>query len=330
MRKESATGKKKFRAKAREIGYGKSSDATFLKCSYTRYADDFVIGISGPRALAERVRNLVARFLKQRLSLTLSQEKTIITRAKGGKIPFLGYLISHDNPRAYVYKRRYGGKYRIVKAYRGGRIRLQTNLDRVIANLHRKGFCERNGKSKPNFFYFQYPQSHTVNQTALIVRGIANYFRLADDFRQKISNVSYIVRESISKMFAAKFKLKTRAKVYAKAGKDLSKPIKSTRAPVGMTDERIERDAKEAGGKLEIKTIGIPFSKYREIPQPDTKPLARNWKPRKRGTETIPYPLTKAKVLGVRGRMVFKNAVCANCGSTENIEMHHVRKNIRY
>lgn len=326
MRGKSSDTKIKLRTKARKLGYGKTSDSSFLRCVYTRYADDFVIGISGPRALAERVRKLVARFLALRLKLQLSDEKTVITRAKRGKIPFLGYLISHGNPKAYIYSRRYQGKYRRIKAYRGGTIRLQVNLKRVITSLHHKGFCDANGNPVPNFKYFQYPQSHTVNHAASIVRGITNYYTLANDFRQATSQISFIIRHSIAKMFAAKYKLQSRAKVFAVADKDLSKPIKSSSTPVGMTDEKLARDAESAGGKVKVKIRGIPYSKYNQIPKPQLSPLARNWVPHDRRATHIPDPLTNVKTYGTQGRILLEGSVCANCGSTLDIEMHHVRK----
>lgn len=318
--------KEKLRVKARLAGYGKTADETFLRCSYVRYTDDFLIGISGPLKLVERVRKLFARFLAHKLKLKLSEEKTVITHAKSSKVPFLGYLISHGQPKAYTYKRRYQGKYRKIKAYRGGTIRLQVDSKRILAGLRRRGLCDGSGKPKANFLNLQYPQSHTVNQMASVVRGVANYYILANDFRQQMSKMVYIVRQSLAMMFAAKYKLRTRPKVFAIAGKDLSRVIKkSDRAPVGKTDEEVRKDAEKAGGMVETKIQGIPYSRYREIPLPDLKPLARNWTPKDRREGFIPYVVTKLH-LGLRARIGFENAVCAACGSSENIEMHHVRK----
>lgn len=326
IKKSDPEEKEKLRVKARLAGYGKTMDETFLRCSYVRYADDFLIGISGPLKLAERVRKLVARFLTHKLKLKLSEEKTVITHAKSNKVPFLGYLISHGQPKAYMYKRRYQGKVRKIKAYRGGTIRLQVDFKRIVAGLRRRRLCNGSGKPIANFPNLQYPQSHTVNQVTAVVRGIGNYYILANDFRQQMSKTAYIVRQSLAMMFAAKYKLRTRAKVFAIAGKDLSRAIKKPdRTPVGKTDEEVRKDAKKAGGMIETRVQGIPYSKYREIPLPDLKPLARNWTPKDRREGFIPYVLTRLH-LGVRGRIGFENAVCAACGSSEYIEMHHVRK----
>ena len=60
-----------------------------------------------------------------------------------------------------------------------------------------------------------------------ILRELANYYKLANNSRQMISHLNYIIRFSIAKMFAAKFRLGRIAKVSVLAGKDLSRPIKS-------------------------------------------------------------------------------------------------------
>jgi hypothetical protein len=58
-----------------------------------------------------------------------------------------------------------------------------------------------------------------------ILRGLANYYKLANNSRQMISHLNYIIRVSIAKIFAAKYRLGTIAKVFALAGKDLSRPM---------------------------------------------------------------------------------------------------------
>jgi hypothetical protein len=53
----------------------------FVKYRYVRYADDWLIGVWGTRAMAEQLKVDIARFLAN-LKLTLSPEKTLITNAR--------------------------------------------------------------------------------------------------------------------------------------------------------------------------------------------------------------------------------------------------------
>src|SRR5205807_7368304 len=66
------------------------NDPNFIRLKYLRYADDWLIGICGPRTLAEEVKEELKTFLGQRLKLTLSTEKTKITHARKEQAHFLG------------------------------------------------------------------------------------------------------------------------------------------------------------------------------------------------------------------------------------------------
>lgn len=57
-----------------------------------RYADDFVVLVSGTREVAEAEKDALAKFLKEELRLELSPEKTLVTDVRDG-FEFLGYRI---------------------------------------------------------------------------------------------------------------------------------------------------------------------------------------------------------------------------------------------
>lgn len=329
MARSSPEEKILLRKRARKVGYGDTQQADYRRLSYTRYADDFIIGIIGPKSLALRIKKLVAIFLRVKLKLTLSSEKTLITRCKGNHIPFLGFLIGIRASKAFIYKRRYGSKIRTIKSLRGGGIALYVDINKVLTRLAIKGFCDSMKNPTPNFYYLQFPQSSTLKEVASILRGISNYYLIADNFRASLSRISYIMRHSLAMMFAAKFKLRTRAKVFARAGKDLSGTLAS-KVPslaVGATDAQLIEHARKAGGDLKYggRIFRIPYARYHEIPYPDLKPLSRNWVPRNRRPEVIPDPLKVTYMRKVRMRTALEG-VCAKCGSEDRVEMHHVRK----
>jgi group II intron reverse transcriptase/maturase len=70
------------------------NDEGFRKLEYVRYADDFLLSFSGPKREATEIKEEIRKFLKDRLKLELSKEKTLITHARAGKAKFLGYEIS--------------------------------------------------------------------------------------------------------------------------------------------------------------------------------------------------------------------------------------------
>ena len=141
-----------------EIGY--------RNCKYIRYADDFVIGILGPRQIALEIRDKVKDYLKQELNVELSLEKTKITHITEG-IEFLGYIFSR---RQLFVKQSYGGT---VVTRKMTIPTLDVNMKRVIARLSDANFCEGDGNPVPAFRFLRFPQSYVNARVNYILRGLS-------------------------------------------------------------------------------------------------------------------------------------------------------------
>lgn len=70
-------------------------DPGFRRLKYVRYADDFVIGISGPLTLARDILSRVQHFLASELGLNLNMSKTKVTHFSSRPIFFLGTEIKY-------------------------------------------------------------------------------------------------------------------------------------------------------------------------------------------------------------------------------------------
>jgi len=230
-----------------EIGY--------RNCKYIRYADDFVIGVLGPRSMAMEIREKVKIYLKNVLNVELSLEKTKVTHITQG-IEFLGYIFSR---RQLFIKQSYA---RNVVTGRGKMTipTLDVNMKRVIDRLADANFCDKSGKPLPAFRFLRLPQSETNTKVNYILRGLSEWWSIAGNRRSAVARVAYIIRYSIAKVYAAKFKLKTVAAVFKKGGHDLSKPIGTkVKSVVGATNTP----------RAKTKAMpGILFARYHKIPKP--------------------------------------------------------------
>lgn len=178
----------KFGAKvARHLRQGDPMDPNFRRMHYVRYTDDFVITLIGAKKDAIKVKLDCAEFLKKELNLTLHEEKTLITNPRDNPIKFLGYLIQKTAPKVNVYHRRYGGKIRRVLRQTSGSIYLKVDNHKVKQRLAEKGFCNQSGYPIANFRYVSYTQFGAIVQINYILRGLANYYKLATNSRQIIS-----------------------------------------------------------------------------------------------------------------------------------------------
>jgi hypothetical protein len=82
---------KRLRQPAPSMPSRDPADPNFRRLWYVRYADDTLLGFSGPRAEAEEIKGQLTAFLRDTLKLELSQEKTLITHARTHAARFLGY-----------------------------------------------------------------------------------------------------------------------------------------------------------------------------------------------------------------------------------------------
>ncbi|WP_432838795.1 reverse transcriptase/maturase family protein [Dactylosporangium sp. CA-092794] len=85
---------RQLRKERRGIPGWDTHDPHFRRLRYSRYADDHLLGFTGPKAEAEQIKQHLAQFLRDDLNLELSQEKTLITHARTQAARYLGYEIT--------------------------------------------------------------------------------------------------------------------------------------------------------------------------------------------------------------------------------------------
>ena len=83
-----------LRKQARQLPSMDPRDPGYRRLRYVRYADDHLLGYTGPRAEAEQIKQRLATFLRDDLKLELSADKTLVTHARTGAARFLGYEIT--------------------------------------------------------------------------------------------------------------------------------------------------------------------------------------------------------------------------------------------
>jgi group II intron reverse transcriptase/maturase len=304
---------------ARKVGVG--NDPTYRRLGYVRYADDFLIGIIGPKSDAIQLRSKIQVFLKEKLNLELNLEKTKISHHITDKVRFLGYILGKSGRNVYTYIRQYGRIRKKVRVLRGGSPFLKVDMTNIIGRLKQKGFCHGNGYPIPNFYYLPEPQSAIIGKLSILLRGLERYYHLANNKRQQISRVNYIIRYSAAKLLAAKFRIRSIAKVFAKAGKDLGKRLSATK-PLGITDQALTEMEESVSGKASRRRkekSGLPFTRYSSIPRPNIGVTTGKAK-----KAHLQDPLLSLEWRTIRGSYTF-GLPCAICGTENGVEIHHIR-----
>ncbi|MGH7442850.1 MAG: reverse transcriptase domain-containing protein, partial [bacterium] len=167
------------------------TDPGYRRLRYSRYADDHILGFTGPKAEAEEIKNQLAVFLREELALELSQEKTLITHARTRAARFLGYEIiaRHDNSKLT------GGRRSL-----NGDIALRVPLDVITAKC---APYRRRGKPWHRPRLLNLDDYDIVRVYGAEYRGIINYYLLAQDV-WRFNALRWNAETSLLKTLAAK------------------------------------------------------------------------------------------------------------------------------
>lgn len=183
-------------------------DPNFVRIKYVRYADDWLIGVIGSHELAEEIKERVGKFLKDKLALTLSQDKTKITNARTEEAEFLGYRIRKGRGRdsQKTSKSTNGSGREFKRRSTGMEVVLKAPMDKLIKRLSSKGFCNGRGIPTHKAGWTMLDEDQIVSLYSSINRGIQQYYRPADNFAL-LARVQYILKYSCAKTLALKKKV---------------------------------------------------------------------------------------------------------------------------
>jgi group II intron reverse transcriptase/maturase len=205
---EKATARiKELYAKLRVTPCYEAIDESFKKIQYTRYADDFVIGVIGSKADAEEIKRRVGDFLKGELNLIMSDEKTKITHS-AELIRFLGYDLSVSRSKDCMRD-----KNGNLKRAWYGQVKLYVPKEKWFNKLleYKAMYIKKckNGKElwKPTYRgkFINMPDAQIVSQFNAEIRGIYNYYRLAINV-SVLDKFYRIMKASLYKTFGCKYR----------------------------------------------------------------------------------------------------------------------------
>lgn len=206
---------------ARKFSSINFEDPNFRRLMYLRYADDWIIGIRGTQKDTLEILEKVSNFCES-IGLTVSQTKTKITNLNNSKALFLGVELSRSNVTKFARDRLSSSTKRVAR-----NLRLTAPLDRIIKKLTEAGFIVNN-KPAPRFLWLHNNHDQIIYLYNSVFRGFLNYYSFAHNYSGLVSLLNHVLKQSAAKLLAAKFKLGTRAKTFAKFGPNLTSPNKTS------------------------------------------------------------------------------------------------------
>jgi group II intron reverse transcriptase/maturase len=208
-KKECARTLRQMRSEQRKLPTHPVQETSYKAIQYVRYADDFIVGVIGSHEDAKKLKQDLTVFLKEKLGLTLSTEKTKITNT-AENARFLGYDISVS--RSQDIKRLKNGKRQRVYS---GVVQLRMPLEKWTAKLLEYGAIrikkDESGKER----WKTMPRGKLINRTDIEIlsrynseiRGLYNYYAIAGN----VSTLNHFSsRMKYSMLKTSKYRCKVR------------------------------------------------------------------------------------------------------------------------
>ncbi|MCX6083270.1 MAG: reverse transcriptase domain-containing protein [Chloroflexi bacterium] len=277
----------------REIPSVDPNDPKYRRFIYIRYADDFMIGIIGPRSDAEEIKRKIGNFLQDNLKLNLSEEKTLITNPSEKAARFLAYELEIQYADDAISRDHGTGTPR--RAING---RMALLVPQDVIQKKSKPYLSKGKPTATTYLSANHPYS-IVKEYQMKLRGLYQYYALATNVCH-LGYLRWIMQDSMMRTLAMKLKVSRRA-LYAKYGTRVTtKEGKSLRC----IQVKVEREGK----KPLVATFG-GFSLERK----------RTW--------VIDDQEFKV-INGIRTEILqrLEKDQCEICGSTQDVEVHHVKK----
>lgn len=262
-------------------------DPDFRRLRYVRYADDFLLCFTGPKAEAQAIKDRLATFLREHLKLELSAEKTLVTHAATGAARFLGYEVV--------------GQHCDTKQDRRGCRSLNGNLALRLPKSVLKSNCDRylsRGKVAHRPELMADTDYDIVQQYQWHYAGVVNYYLLAQNVGW-LAQLHWVMQRSLLRTLANKHRASVRA-----VWRRYRDTVLTEHGPRRCVQARIDRPGKEP---LVARFGGLPLRRKTDTVLKDRVTL---YSPRR--TELSKRLLADQ---------------CELCGRKDaGAEVHHVRK----
>jgi group II intron reverse transcriptase/maturase len=264
------------------------SDPAYRRLRYCRYADDWLLGFTGPRQEAEQLKACIGQFLHDQLTLELSPAKTLITHGRTQAARFPGYqiVVLHAD-----HKRDRRG-HRSINAAIGLKVPVDVIRAKCAPYLHHGSPIRRTERIVDTDFSI-------VAQFQAEFRGVAEYYRLAFN-RHRLGQLKYVMERSLTKTLARKYRI-----TVPKAYRRYRAVLDTEHGPRRGLQVTVHRDGGRA--PLVAQWGGITLARD-TTPRPLNDNPPRIWSNRR--SELVQRLLAGA---------------CELCRSGNQVEVHHIR-----
>jgi retron-type reverse transcriptase/5-methylcytosine-specific restriction endonuclease McrA len=297
-----------------------------IQILYIRYADDWILFSRGTEALALEIKDLTKKWLSENLELELNQEKTKITELSENKAHFLGFeIFKQQNP---LIKNKITENNEVYQQRYGTNIQIMPDIERLTNRFQIQNYTNKKGltNSLPSLTVLE--PHEIIKKFNQFMIGLGNYYIVEIDRPSALNKWHYLLYYCCLKTLAHKLKLSV-SKIIKRYGYlDISDPHRKENEKyqeIGF-NRRIIFKTKVKGKETRYTTL----LNYRQFMMHILN-LRKKFRFEKQVFNTNPIDFDYLKKANWRTKFKLTTS-CINCGSTENLENHHIKplKNQKY
>jgi group II intron reverse transcriptase/maturase len=277
---------RELRKQLRGMPSGDPRDPGFRRLHYARYADDTLLGFTGPRAEAEEIKQRLAAFLHDELKLELSQDKTLITHARTQAAKFLGYEITvlHNDRK-------------VTRGRRSANGVVSLRVPSSVIKAKQAPYLSRGKPERRSQLVNE--DDHTIVSTyGAEWRGIVQYYLLAGNVH-RLYRLHWVMETSLLKTLANKHRSSV-----SKMARTFKAAAGTPYGPRKCLEARVERNGRKP---LVARFGGIPLRRQKDAVISDRVLVPG----------VIRHKELVTRLLADR---------CELCKDTDGTSVHHVRR----
>lgn len=196
-----------------------ADDPNYRKLWYVRYADDMLLGLTGPKQDALTILKEIEHSLDEELNMQIHPKKSGVKHHSDGVL-FLGYRLLGN----------YDSKYNFGESqiYMSNRIKFSVPIKRLCKKYMDKGFLQiaKKGKNvkyvgkRMDKWIFLPSDAEVVKRFNAVLRGIANYY-CGTEYPSALYELWKLFRRSLSLTLVSRHKKRTAKAGFQKWGRNL-------------------------------------------------------------------------------------------------------------
>lgn len=296
----------------------KDPNKKIIAYRYYRYADDWILFLRSTEKTGKTVKKILENWLRKNLGLELSPEKTLITNIRKNKAHFLGFEIFHAINRQ-VTKKIWKDK---TALQRYGRIQIMPDVEKLYKKFQIKNYLRKDNRILSLGSLTPLEDHQIIEKYNQFMIGFGLYYITEISRPGALNYWHYVMYYSCLKTLSHKHRSSVKKIINKYGYLDLSKPHNKKRELKKRAyDQRVIASYKKNDETIKYHTL-LNYNEFMMnlIPIRDKY---RNFQINSTfNSPTIDF----LRLHKNNWRTKFKlSSMCTICGSTEKIEMHHIK-----